>query len=95
MTVWLAACCGLSCPVSSVRPRIWVANSRRSSYWMPAEVVHCVPWSGSPGTNVWVAFSARLRLRLDDLLSTTVPGWPSFGSNCSSGGETKLLSCWK
>src|SRR3954465_2710450 len=94
-TDWLGVCCTFSCPDSSVRPVIWVAFSLRSSYWTPAEVVHCVPSSEPDELNTWLMLRAALRFRLDDLLVTTVPGCPSAFSYWSSGGEIKSLSCWK
>src|SRR4051812_12118093 len=94
-TVWLVVCWTFSWPGSSVRPVTCVAFSLRSSYCTPADVVHCVPCSDADGLYVWLMFRAAFRFLLDDLLVTTVPGWPSAFSYCSSGGETRSLSCWK
>jgi hypothetical protein len=40
---------------------------------------------------VWVAIGGKIQILIGALGQTTVPGWPSLGSNSSSGGERKLF----
>ena len=56
---------------------------------MPTAVVA----ANLPGRYVWTRFTFQLSLRLSPLVSSDVPGSPSSGSNCSSGGNTSVFFC--
>ena len=75
--------------------RFWlvtrVVPSVRRPYCTPSEVV--AENALLPGVYVCTALALRFRFRLLLLDKSDVPGSPSLGSNCSSGGKNRAF-CW-
>ena len=76
-------------PRAMVRPSTFVVFRSRFSYWNPADVV---AWKAfDAGVYVCTALPTRFSRRSEPFPSTTVPGWPSCGSNCRSAGDRMLF----
>src|SRR2546426_4831662 len=76
-----------SCPAVRFRLVMREMFNLRHPYWMPRDVV--AEKALLLGVYVWTALAFRFRFRLPVLESSEVPGKPSLGSNCSSGGKNR------
>ena len=76
-------------PGGRLRPTRFVKFRLLSKYCTPSEVV--ARYALEAGVRVYTALPSALTLVFCVLPSTTVPGWPSLGSNWSSGGEKMSL----